>query len=98
MARLLGHRQTKGAATDKPILPPPRHIPTLPMAATCQGHRVETKAAPVPRPTASTVRFIRGDFNRSARRCTIPRQRLGYPWGVRAARAWKPMITRDVTP
>jgi hypothetical protein len=30
MARLLGHRQTKGAATDKPILPPPRHIPTLP--------------------------------------------------------------------
>jgi hypothetical protein len=31
MARLLGHRQTKGAATDKPILPPPRHIPTLPI-------------------------------------------------------------------
>ena len=30
MARLLGHRQTKGAATDKPILPPPRHISTLP--------------------------------------------------------------------
>jgi hypothetical protein len=33
MARLLGHRQTKGAATDKPILPPPRHIPTLPTPA-----------------------------------------------------------------
>ncbi len=30
MARLLRHRQTKGAATDRPILPPPRHIPTLP--------------------------------------------------------------------
>jgi hypothetical protein len=30
MARLLGHRQTKGAATDKPDLLPPRYIPTLP--------------------------------------------------------------------
>ncbi|MFL9967010.1 hypothetical protein PQR02_40010, partial [Paraburkholderia sediminicola] len=29
-ARLLGHRQTKGAATDKPNLLPPRHISTLP--------------------------------------------------------------------
>ena len=32
MARLVRHRQTKGADTDKPILPPPRHIPTLPSA------------------------------------------------------------------
>ncbi len=31
MARLIGHRQTKEAATDKPNLPPPRHIPTLPV-------------------------------------------------------------------
>jgi hypothetical protein len=31
MARLLGHRQTKEAATDTPNLPPPRHIPTLPI-------------------------------------------------------------------
>jgi hypothetical protein len=30
MAKLLGHRQTKGAATDKPNLLPPRHISTLP--------------------------------------------------------------------
>ncbi len=30
MARLLGHRQSKEAATDKPNLPLPRHIPTLP--------------------------------------------------------------------
>ncbi len=30
MARLLRHRQTKAAETDRPILPPPRHIPTLP--------------------------------------------------------------------
>ena len=33
MARLLGHRQTKGAETDKPNLLLPRHIPTLPIAA-----------------------------------------------------------------
>jgi hypothetical protein len=26
----LRHRQTKGAETDMPGLPPPRHIPTLP--------------------------------------------------------------------
>ena len=30
MARLLGHRQTKEAATDKPNLRLPRHISTLP--------------------------------------------------------------------
>jgi hypothetical protein len=29
MAKLLGHRQTKGAETDKLNLPPPRHISTL---------------------------------------------------------------------
>src|SRR6266404_3905265 len=31
MAEPLRHRQTKGAETDMPSLPPPRHIPTLPM-------------------------------------------------------------------
>jgi len=30
MAAPLRHRQTKGAETDMPSLPPPRHIPTLP--------------------------------------------------------------------
>jgi len=30
MVEPLRHRQTKGAATDMPDLPPPRHIPTLP--------------------------------------------------------------------
>ena len=30
MERVLGHRQTKEAATDHSHLPPPRHIPTLP--------------------------------------------------------------------
>jgi len=32
MAWVLGHRQTKGAATDIPSLPPPRHTSTLPQA------------------------------------------------------------------
>ena len=31
MVRLLGHRQTKEAATDKPNLLLPRHISTLPV-------------------------------------------------------------------
>src|SRR5229473_4024389 len=33
MVEPLRHRQTKGAATDMPGLPPPRHIPTLPNSA-----------------------------------------------------------------
>ena len=32
MVEPLRHRQTKGAETDMPGLPPPRHIPTLPPA------------------------------------------------------------------
>ena len=32
-SNLLRHRQTKGAETDMPDLPPPRHFPTLPTAA-----------------------------------------------------------------
>jgi len=32
MVRLLGHRQTKEAATDKPSLKSPRHISTLPVS------------------------------------------------------------------
>src|SRR5262249_36208720 len=33
----LRHRQTKGAETDMPSLPPPRHIPTLPVDAPFQA-------------------------------------------------------------
>ena len=33
MVEPLRHRQTKGAETDMPGLPPPRHIPTLPYLA-----------------------------------------------------------------
>ena len=41
MARLLGHRQTKGTVTDKPNLMLPRHISTLlPLA------RVMTRMTP----------------------------------------------------
>ena len=32
MAEPLRHRQTKEAETDMPGLPPPRHIPTLPLS------------------------------------------------------------------
>ena len=62
MERVLGHRQTKGAATDHPHLPPPRHISTLPDRATVRGlcllknlslgRRIENSA--VLRPTATT--------------------------------------------
>src|ERR1700680_3063619 len=39
MVEPLRHRQTKGAETDMPGLPPPRHIPTLPDSAVrpCYG-------------------------------------------------------------
>jgi hypothetical protein len=33
MVTLFRHRQPKGAATVKPHLSPPRHIPTLPLPA-----------------------------------------------------------------
>src|SRR5476649_2226126 len=36
MAEPLRHRQTKEAATDMFSLPPPRHIPTLPITARAQ--------------------------------------------------------------
>lgn len=35
MVRTVRHRQSKEAATDMPDLPPPRHIPTLPIARRC---------------------------------------------------------------
>jgi hypothetical protein len=37
MVELLRHRQTKEAATDMFSLKPPRHIPTLPIAANLAG-------------------------------------------------------------
>ena len=38
MVEPLRHRQTKGAETDMPGLPLPRHIPTLPDPAVRTGH------------------------------------------------------------
>ena len=38
MVEPLRHRQTKGAATDMPGLPPPRHIPTLPTTDDPSAH------------------------------------------------------------
>ena len=39
MAEPLRHRQTKEAETDMPGLPPPRHIPTLPISAVRRSRR-----------------------------------------------------------
>jgi hypothetical protein len=40
MVEPLRHRQTKGAETDMPGLPPPRHIPTLPRQHLWAGVRL----------------------------------------------------------
>ena len=39
MVEPLRHRQTKGAETDMPGLPPPRHFPTLPNSAGFSTYR-----------------------------------------------------------
>src|SRR6266446_985643 len=41
MVEPLRHRQTKGAETDMPGLPPPRHIPTLPRL--CENSEIACK-------------------------------------------------------
>ena len=49
MVEPLRHRQTKGAETDMPNLPPPRHIPTLPDAVArsrCREGRLPAKFEP----------------------------------------------------
>ena len=69
-ARLLGHRQTKGAATDKPDLLPPRHIPTLPGPGFPSVRRKLTLAARVLAPKVgflASPRIHTGGHNRSHR-------------------------------
>ena len=80
MVRVLGHRQTKGAATDHPNLPSPRHISTLQIKVVRlddrswadSGHAIEwavsTPSGPMllPRAAAETVRS--GRSHRSERR------------------------------
>src|SRR5208282_729356 len=69
MVEPLRHRQTKGAATDMPGLPPPRHIPTLPIAAIRSlsrpsialdpiGHSVELVLSTLSRPSWLLQRVV----------------------------------------
>jgi len=71
-ARLLGHRQTKGAATDKPDLSPPRHTPTLPFS---DIHGPELVAAK----ESLGLHWSRARLRRSSRSAarTMSRTRLG---------------------
>jgi acetolactate synthase I/II/III large subunit len=41
MVEPVRHRQTKGAATDMFVLPPPRHTPTLPETHKFRAHGVD---------------------------------------------------------
>src|ERR1700730_17195827 len=75
MVEPLRHRQTKEAATDMFSLQPPRHLPTLPVAAmpaACRGGRFlgwtgrgrawSTRAAPDPeRPSKPPAADMRGE-------------------------------------
>jgi hypothetical protein len=54
MVEPLRHRQTKGAETDMPGLPPPRHIPTLPHPAVRPG-RPERRVCARLQPFAAEV-------------------------------------------
>src|SRR4051812_8151873 len=57
MVEPLRHRQTKEAATDMFSLQPPRHIPTLPIAAQGVSPRhVRTRREPTPPPKPSVGR------------------------------------------
>ena len=48
MVEPLRHRQTKGAETDMPGLPLPRHIPTLPNSAVRTGLPLTSGLHPIP--------------------------------------------------
>src|SRR5450631_915804 len=77
MARVLGHRQTKGAATDKPNLLPPRYIPTLPTRLAVDPHA--TRGAP--RRVARAAASLDGRVNwfvsgRPPRVCAVIRRRF----------------------
>jgi hypothetical protein len=60
----LRHRQTKGAETDMPGLPPPRHIPTLPITDDLEASvPPPPKSGPSQDALAAISRFTR---------CTVP--------------------------
>ena len=64
MAEPLRHRQTKEAETDMPGLPPPRHIPTLPITDDLDASvSPPPKSGPSQDAVAAISRFTR---------CTVP--------------------------
>jgi hypothetical protein len=58
----LRHRQTKGAETDMPGLPPPRHIPTLPRPTTAWIERQWPEWGKLRHPRSWTYRQLGADF------------------------------------
>ena len=67
MARLLGHRQTKEAATDKPDLRPPRHISTLPDIASQSTGRIRTRSG--------HLQFFAGNIPLGVGHCNVSNRR-----------------------
>jgi hypothetical protein len=81
MVEPLRHRQTKGAETDMPGLPLPRHIPTLPanLSAGCgfskqtlAGARGNDEVAPIPAVRVATTHRVK----------STRRGRKTSPWGT----------------
>jgi hypothetical protein len=57
MVEPLRHRQTKGAETDMPGLPPPRHFPTLPTWVPHPSTRSVKAATPAMSPAPHPRQF-----------------------------------------
>jgi len=73
MVEPLRHRQTKGAETDMPGLPPPRHFPTLPEPDLCAWVPGRLWRPPIAEVTAS--REMLADLWCSSRQAQFPRKR-----------------------
>jgi len=87
MARFLGHRQTKGAATAKPNLPPPRHIPTLPANRSLIGQNLTVTELKYPPVSGHPQMSQRG------REATV-----GGPLGLPIVNRQKPVVQRFKLP
>src|SRR5450631_3999682 len=82
MARVLGHRQTKGAATDKPNLLPPRYIPTLPTRLAVDPHATRGAPRRVARAAASLDGRVNWFVSGRPPRVDSPCRRSPcYAWG-----------------
>ncbi len=86
MARLLRHRQTKGAETDKPALPPPRHIPTSPKTAVPVTLRQALPLGAKQTGSAKKPTF-RALFRRNFKLSQLPGRRHGTPRPAQGANA-----------